>query len=189
MICTQVTLGGPGVSGQYKLVLLVDTASSYGSIATAAVKLGEFLSGISFFGYQFDRSLLGGWDVTKIEYATDRIEIFLSEVGSIGILALISVIWPYLVWVLRFLGIVLLGNQLINLGNNVIEAQETNAEREQDKQRALCIQTQLNAGKTEAEAIKICQVSYPQREGTDWDMIFVGVAAILGAAYIFGGKK
>ena len=190
MTCTTLTVSGAVTRGYYKWVLEVDTAWSFGSIATAAARIADWLSGISFFGYELDRTLFSGWNIEKVEYTANTIEVYFKEVGSPAILAVIAALWPYIVWLLRFFGIVLLGSKLIDLGTNVVAHEEANAERVQDKDRADCIKASLDAGRTPQQAMEICQAAYPQgSKPVDYGLYAVAIAGILGLAYILGQRR
>ena len=187
MICTQLTIGEAGGT-EYKLEIQVEPI--WGNVASAAASIADFFSGLTIFGYKFDVALLGGWDITKVEYSTNKIDIYLKEAGSVPIIVLVELLWPYIVWLLTALGILTLGWKLVDLANNIVSAYDNSENREADTKRAGCIQTQLAAGKTEEEALKICQISYPEKEkGTDWGTIFLIGAGILGLAYVLGEKK
>lgn len=183
MACTNLTVTSGTGSTEYKLV--IDVEPLWGSVADAAAKLADWFAGFSIFGYQLDQSLLGGWDVTRVEYASNRIEISLKKVGSLPILAVVQALWPYIVWILTALGIVALGWKLLDLSNKVIDYFDNSANRDENAKRAACISDQLNAGKTIDEALKICNVSYPGK-GTDWSGLILPAVGLLAVAYVAG---
>ena len=185
--CTSITVVDAVPGGEYKVILEV-APESWGNIADTAARLADFLSGVSVFGHSLDTSLFTGWDVVKVEYTGNTIEIYFKETGSPAIIAVLAVLWPYIQWLLVACGIILLGYKILDLLTGIVEHSEANAQREQDKLRAECIMQQLNDGRSIEDAITICGISYPSPKDDMGKIILIGVA-ILGAAYLIGRER
>ncbi len=184
MKCATVAVQGEGQEEtEYKLVL--EITPIWGNVADAAARIADWLSGLSVYGLQFDRALLGGWDVTQVTYSSNRIEIYLKEVGSLQIMAVVTGIMAALKPVLWLLGILVSLWTLVQLSNNNTVTTQDNNDKAKDTEKIDLVKTLLDQGKTPEEIVKILGI-LNKGEGTDWGAIILPAAGLLAAAYVLG---
>lgn len=186
MICSQVTIEATGspvppAGATHVIELSVWKAFPWSKTGAEAVtNITNFLSGASVFGYQIDMSTFTGWDMLKAEWVdTDadhgKMFIWWKKTGSPTLVGIIY----YILAIMLVIGLIVTAWNFKDIAAGVLASVDAAI-------RAGCIKQYIDAGKTPEEALKLCpEKSAPLDMGT----IFLAGAAILGAAYILGGKK